>query len=381
MRRFKQQSLIHFVVLCNFLLFNNCSGFNAGEIDQLQLSSGTPSGASGMTKVFMATGHMGRTVMSCDDGRTWINDRSDDPNARCWVDGHPNYVECSHDARANVGSDSGDGYFFANYGWGYAGSLRKTRDGINWETIKTGGWGGGVTYANSQLWLLWDSWFLSSDFGANWIGSPTPILDIAYDHPHGYRLGTKFIAASRNKGIAVSRDQGNTWEIPQGFDSKWSNAGIVEGNGIQVSIGQVYDQATQSSILYSARSTDQGKTWIGQLVDPKSAHGLWGNLVFNGKAFVAWSFLAMWKSVDGITWTATPISYSSPVNMWNTFGAIGFNQTTGTYVMITGYHYDQQKAALSTNGVDWTFLPSSQLTGGHPITRIIVGEIESKYCP
>ena len=139
---------------------------------------------------------------------------------------------------------------------------------------------------------------------------------------------------------------------------------------------------TRYSSLYSARSTDQGRTWTGRLIDEASQYGGWDNIIFNGQEFVAWSYLAVFKSVDGITWTATPLNYSSPVNMGNTMGPIAFNPSTGTYVMFSGNsHYDQQKVARSTDGINWTFIPSTKFKGGHPITKIIVGEIESKYCP
>ncbi len=65
--------------------------------------------------VFVAAGKMGRTVMSINDGVSWIHDLSDDDSARCWCDkDDPRYVECDHDPRSFTGLDvSADGWFYA----------------------------------------------------------------------------------------------------------------------------------------------------------------------------------------------------------------------------------------------------------------------------
>ena len=101
--------IIGFLMIGNILFFQNCSNkqyispnlltnaSNETSSDALMPVLPTPV-LTGTTKsVFMATGHMGRTVMSCDDGKSWINDRSENDNARCWsASTDPNYVECDH---------------------------------------------------------------------------------------------------------------------------------------------------------------------------------------------------------------------------------------------------------------------------------------------
>ena len=66
-----------------------------------------------------------------------MHDQSDRDSARCWLSDHtdPNYVECDHNPSAQRSLVYGDGYFYAKYGWGAPGSVRRTKDGIHWEVI------------------------------------------------------------------------------------------------------------------------------------------------------------------------------------------------------------------------------------------------------
>ncbi len=57
-----------------------------------------------MKTVFIAAGNNESTVMSCDDGNTWINDRSADDSARGEIIG-------GHSSRTFYGIDNADGYF------------------------------------------------------------------------------------------------------------------------------------------------------------------------------------------------------------------------------------------------------------------------------
>lgn len=399
--KFHKISLVHLAVLSAFALFNNCSGFSAQELANVQSlgSSGstgaptptpsptatpgpiaTPTAGAPMKKVFFANGYQRRTMMSCDDGQTWINDHSDNDAARCNIAGDPNEVECTHTGSAGITIDSGDGYFFADYGWGAVGSARMTRDGVNWQEIKNGSWGGGMLYAAHKLWLLWDNWFLSSDLGATWINSPATPPNIYADHPIARKVGTKFFAVSRDNGVAISRDQGYTWELPS-LQSNYANTGIAEGNGALVAVGTNFNNTTRLSTLISARSIDDGLTWTTQTVEADSQFAGWSEFLFNGHEFMGWSFLAVWKSTDGINWTRTPIRFDQPVNQYSAFGKVAYNPSTGTYVTIGIDQYDKQRISRSSDGINWTLVDPSKFKGGHGISGLIVGDMEAKYCP
>ncbi len=330
--------------------------------------------------VFMASGKMGRTVMSCDDGLTWINNRSDNDNARCWVTGDPNYVECDHSPASSTGLDVGtDGWFYTQYGWGYDGTVRKSRDGKTWQTIKSGGWGGGLAVANNNVFQIWESgWSTSKDQGATWQGV---VQNFNFDHAFTKRAGQKLFNRGRKDGeLAVSLDSGISWKLAPSFLSGWGDS-FAEGNGLIVSTGNSYLPGTGTVTSgNAARSTDNGATWTALAVFQNE--GWASNIIFNGTHFINWSNGLVWKSVDGLKWTSVPFvidKYNS--KYWS--GSISFNPRTGTYVSIIGNWgswYATQIAIRSTDGVTWTVLDAQQFLGGHPIFKIVSGEMDASAC-
>lgn len=334
----------------------------------------TTPGTTTKNNVFVAVGHMGRAIMSCDDGLTWIHDRSDDDDARCWVDGDPNYVECDHTASSSPsgGLAYGDGWFYASYGWGYDGSIRRSNDGFTWETVKSDGWGGGVAYAKQNVFVLWEgNWARSTDHGTTW----QPIVykamgDLDHALPRG--IGDHLFAVGRVDGTlggALSDDGSATWSAATGLGQGTAKY-IAEGNGVLVGIG---DQGRAS------RSTDGGKTWTSKTV---VTDGSWTtNLVFDGASFVAWTGNVRWTSSDGSTWSSSAPTASLP-DGWS--AAVGYNPTTKTYVAFLdswGDYYENQKAYRSTDGLTWTTLDESHFTGGHPLWTVVAGQVDPKACP
>jgi hypothetical protein len=344
-----------------------------------------PPTAPGRTKVFFASGRMARTIMSCDGGNTWINDRSQDENARCWLQDQtdPRYVECDHNPYAGVGIDSGDGWLFANFGWGYAGSVRRSRDGVNWDILRSDNWGGGVAYALGRLFLAWGSWFTSDDIGMTWSPVQNPNDNIVYDHPLARRLRDKIILLSRTNGVIVSSDGGKSWSSPQTL-SGFNATNAVEGNGIDVAIGVVNNSGTATNNGFAARSIDGGKTWSSRRIWTAD-NASWNQIVFNGTEFVSWADGKAWKSTDGANWTSTPMTTTSTLYpTWWMAGPTAYNSDTKTYALVMDqwqYWYDKQRAYRSTDGVNWIELDASHFQGGHPIGAMTVGEIDSQYCP
>jgi hypothetical protein len=336
---------------------------------------GTP-GTGGPSKkdVFLAVGHMGRAVMSCDDGLTWIHDQSNDDAARCWVDGDPKYVECDHTPYSSPGNgvEFGDGYFYAAYGWGYDGTIRRSADGHTWETIKTGGWGGGVAYANQRVFVAWENgWSTSADRGATWQPVPSSPRD-DFDHPFPRSVAGKIVIIGRAGGArpsAVSADGGIGWTSPTGLGA--STRWLAEGNGVLVAL---------TGDGNAARSTDGGTGWTSKKVTEEFTT----NVVFDGKDFVAWGGGRRWSSPDGTAWTSAPMTINGAVAppWWS--AAASFSPATKTYVAVLsawGNYYDKQKAYRSTDGLAWSTLDAAHFKGGHPISRIITGQVDAKSCP
>jgi hypothetical protein len=379
-RHKKNTAFCTLLVTALMLPFNNCSGFHVTGMKDLSSTSGAPlQEKHGNTDVFMASGHMGRTVMSCDDGQTWINDMSANDLARCWVTGDPNYVECDHTQWSGHGIDAAGGSFFANFGWGYNGAVRSTKDGVHWNVLRSDGWGGGVAIANNILFLLWGYGKLSSDQGLTWTdmaNSPAEQMD----HPGLRRLGDKFLLFGREGSLAISADQGATWQLASGVEPGWATGNFAEGNGVIVSLGEKI-VANMPTVGYSAVSSDGGKTWTAQ---EQWSGQTWAGLIFNGTEFVSWSGGKKWTSPDGTNWTQTPLEITGSIPPLQFSGPVSFNAKTGTYVAIPsswGGYYDKQKALRSADGVHWTELDTAHFKGGHPLFTITLGEMESKYCP
>ncbi len=337
----------------------------------------TPPVASGKVQVFMATGKIARSVISCDDGVTWINDRSDDNNAKCWANGDPNYVECDHDSRSNTGADaSDDGWFYAQFGWGYNGSVRKTRDGVNWQTVRSGGWGGGVGVAFNFAFSQFEyNGAVSKDGGVTW--SPSTKGFGEFDHPFISRVNNKLIALGRGAGqLAVSLDSGDTWKVANNWESGWGGS-FAEGNGIIVGIGS----RSNPDQAYASRSLDGGITWSAVAI-PNS--GGWNMpVLFTGTEFISWGWNGkVLKSKDAVTWTSTDFMIDGKTApYWS--GTVSRNPQTGTYVSIIGNWgawYASQTAIRSADGVNWTSLDSTHFKGGHPIGKIITGQMDASAC-
>lgn len=329
-----------------------------------------------MRNVFLATGHQARTIMSCDDGLTWINDRSDNAAARCWVDGNPNYVECDHTPTSSRGLDAGNGWFYTAYGWGYPGTARRSRDGINWEIISSNRSSNGIILSANGL-LTWFSgsgdYPISSDFGTTW----------SVTRPPGNYFGGGGVARTGNKIWISSDDESRALYSPDGGRTIQAvtvpnlnrEVKVAEGNGVLVMLSSRWQNNIQTN--FSMRSIDGGATWTSQVV-PTGAS--WSDLIFNGSEFVTWAGNRRYTSRDGQTWTTTQVSISFGV----VEGSVSYNPTTQTYVHISnrwGSYYASQRAFRSTNGINWTELSTQAFPGGHPILKIISAPMEARFCP
>lgn len=339
----------------------------------------TPPPPSGMVNAFMATGHVGRTVFSCDDGRTWIHDRSDNNAARCWVDGDPNYVECDHTNNSGRGVDSGDGWFYANFGWGQIGSVRRTRDGVNWQTMIADGWGGGLSLLDGYIYLSWRNGVVSPDFGTTWQNHPNSPRQ-NFSHPWIKRSSDIIAMIGRAGGvnkIGFSMNGGRTWNMPATLQNEQWIRTFEVGAGRLVLVGY----AGSPAVSYSAISDNNGATWTIRAQTGISAE--WEDLFYDGTKFVTFASGRRWISTNGLDWTSVPVTVAG-MNAASVHGPISFDPSTGTYVRILGNwgsFYDRQKAFRSTDGgLTWQTLSATAFRGGHPIRDIKLGEMEAVYC-
>jgi len=316
--------------------------------------------------MFVAQGHAGRSIISCDDGRTWVADRSDEDWDYC------SNNDCDHGPGAGRGITWGDGWFFATFGWGSPGSVRRSRDGVSWEPVLEGEAFGGMVYGNARLVAASRNGQYSDDDGDTWrdFGSVALTTWNVRDAAFVPYDGGRFIMTSTDdiSEIVVSTD-GVSWIQPQSVPSNCSGGSyqghIVFGNGTIVITGE-------AGVI--CRSTDGGQTWSSTpIAESLRANGIW-----NGHEFMTWNYGTLYRSSDGQNWTVTE-TVPSDIDI-----GVAAVSDEGTIVGVTSrwqQHYDSQLFYRSEDGVHWEVLARDAYTGGHPIKVIAFGHgAPSQHC-
>jgi hypothetical protein len=338
--------------------------------------------------LFVAQGHAGRTTVSCDDGKTWVANRSDDDAFTCFVSPE---TDCDHHTGAGRGITYGNGYFVATFGWGKPGSLRRSKNGAQWENTLEGKTFAGIVFGDGMFLAGERPPQASTDDGLTWTAGGDPMSDEWNVRRTGFAPhdGGRFLLAFGSTGndLNVSQDKGATWARPSALpaacagDIQWSG-GFAYGNGAIVVLG---------GTGVACRSLDGGDTWteanIGGEVDAR--------LVWTGAEFVTWgranNAVTRFTSSDGAAWTATPTEVrtknpdgSTQTSPGPSLGAVA-RSDAGTYVAVNGgwqQWYDKQRFYRSTDGLTWDELETGTFVGSHPIQFIAFGVGErSAVCP
>ncbi len=346
---------------------------NAGSGGAGGSGGGQPSGS---VPLFVAQGHLGRTLISCDDGQTWTADRSDDAQHTCWS-GDANDIECDHQPTAGRGlvyvpsAQDEPGYFVTTFGWGPPGEIRRSKDGVTWTPTLQGTTFANLAYGNGTLMAGAHVPKRSTDDGANWEDVADPMLSVWNARDIGYAAHGNglFIVVGGDGGeqdIVLSADAGQSWFHPDTLPGACGAnvRGIAYGAGTIVVMGETT----------ACHSTDGGKTFIAQDMGANiSSKVLW-----DGSRFIAFSPGKAHTSSDGQSWSSADLSQN--INI----GAVAVSPE-GTFVAVRGgwqVWYDEQEFYRSTDGVNWTTLPQSAFNGGHPINFMTFGyAAPSSACP
>lgn len=348
------------------------SGGAAGDGDTAA-TGGSSVVSDGLVPAFMAQGHLGRTVMSCDDGRTWIFDQANDVgNGTCWSG--ENEIECDHNEGAGRGLARGNGQFFAMFGWGTPSTLRRTENGMDWalriESTADENYGG-VGYLDGTLLAAGRVSKTSTDEGLTW-SDPVDTGMIGWNVRRAGTAGDRFVIVGDADDVVLSADQGATWAAPDVLPAG-CGAGIQTEGGIAFGEGVILIVGNDGTACYSS---DGGVTFgtanVGGDVE--------SHLVWSGVDFVVYGGGNAYRSPDGEAWTATAISPN--VNL----GAIAVSEA-GTFAGVEGgwgenYWYAGQEFFRSEDGIHWETLPDGRYTGGHPIRTMTFGYVRSsESCP
>jgi len=355
----------------------------------------------GQQAVIIAQGMMGRTMLSCDDGQTWVHDRAFDTEASDMVCGdstpvrceqtscklkQPNGTcttaspcDCGHHPGYAKGVAIANGQILASFGWGHPGIVLRSSNGAQWAESRR--FDGSYLFPNVAFgagrFVHFSSEPMVSEDGVAWreggfagfngqgMGWTSPRAFAFLDYGTG-----RFIGGIDGNTIRVSSDGAETWRaaasVPAGCtDGIGSSQQMLTGNGVAVIV---------TSNGFACRSGDGGDTWtlhrIAASVSP------WG--VFANGHFTAWGGGTRYTSTDGMSWTATAMTGSVGL------GAVGAS-VSGTLVAVNSVWvgYEQQRLLRSTDdGLTWVTLPDGAYAKGHAIHRFAAGLVYgSSACP
>ena len=313
--------------------------------------------------VFVASGFIGRTIISCDDGQSWIRSRSDNDAFNC------SGVDCDHHPGAPTGLGSGNGWVIASFGWGAGpGSIRRTRDAIQWEVVQRTAIVSGLAASGSVAVGASPSAWISRDNGATWaqsrplpVGPPTRrILHI----PHGRG---RFLLSGESAGatqVMLSDDDGATWAPARSVPAGCIPHKLGYGNGVAIMVGSRGELC---------RSLDGGETWTREQ-QLAATVGISNQILSSGSRLMLWGVVGttrmLLQSSDGAQWTTTP---TSPPGVEVRSVA---RSDTGTFVTIQS-QYQNQIFFRSTDGANWTAVPDARVTKGHLINNIMFARLGS----
>ena len=314
----------------------------------------------GLIPLFVAQGVVGRTTVSCDDGRTWVANHDDDPNVRC-----NNPTDCGHAGNSGRGIAYGNGWFVATFGWGVPGDIRRSRDGEIWEKVIQDTWFAGIAFG-SNVFVVGERppWIANPD-GSNWRRGSEPnfqamVRRIAFLPQGG---GGVFVIFGNDPGndMVLSSDGAATWwrptTRPPECTTDMGQGGMAAGGGVMLIVNHMG---------VACRSTDGGKNWtplaMGGFVN--------GQVVWSGSEFMTYGERGLYRSRDGLTWTT---QQTSPPDLF--IGPITISDG-GTFVAAKDAWmewYDKQEFYRSRDGVNWEVLPKTAFVPSHPIAFIASG--------
>ncbi len=324
-----------------------------------------PPPAPTTTRAFIAQGHMGRTMMSCDGGHSWIADRSLDATLKCWDPDADNKPDCDHHPGAGRGITSHGGITLATFGWGPPGAIWRSEDGQNWTTPLEDTTFGGVA-TDGTTWLAAARRpRLSHDGGLTFTQGGDSMMRTGNVRRAAHVIsaaGGRFIMVGDDADIVVSPD-GMTWQAATASASCGANiqtaGGIAALNGIIVIVG---------GDGVACHSSDGGQTFSAQELGASIS----GQLVVHDGHLKTWSRGKLHRSADATTWTTHDLT---PSNLTPGPSAA---EPDGAIVAIRGgwqTWYDRQEYYRSDDGITWTTLAPNPALTGHPIRAITTATV------
>ena len=377
--------------------------------------------AAPRVSLLVAQGRMGRTVLSCDGGRSWFGDRdmasegrwgycdTPQPEAQCgrgscstWdrVEVEPGRHEsqCAPTTPCKCGDHATgsprrmtwyQGHFFAAFGWGQPGSLYRSEDGLAWEEISLerrpnpSGIAGGA----GVLILSTDRAHLSSDDGTSWSELEREDHLVELGHPSGItyleEVGDqgRFVSIGR-RGAYTSDDAGLSWQqVEQWPTWRFASDGKPENERDSTCGDYAVNSAYGNGILLLGRShgdlclsRDRGRTFE-RVARPDGGRSGGGFVHFARGEFYVLLGTKVATSGDGTTWTLHELDGAAH------YMSTAYDPIEDRFVGVKG-SYEAQRFFTSADGFEWEELSENQAPRGHEIRWFTHGVAPAGFvCP
>ncbi|MBN8617228.1 MAG: hypothetical protein J0L92_42000 [Deltaproteobacteria bacterium] len=333
--------------------------------------------------VFVAVGYVGRSTISCDDGRSWTASRSEDESLRCW---EPNDVDCDHQHQPSKAVVFDGARFVRSRGWGDPGGIEASEDGVRWSALREGTTFGGLAYGDGVLVAGARTPERSDDGGETWTRTPSAVLPSGNVRRVKYLPGLGLFVLIGDDGSHVrTSTNGTSWDTPSRIDARcgqsmqWTG-GVAELDGAIVIAGHVV-RAGMPTESFACVSRDGGETFDLSAIGPELTSS---EVLSDGEGLVVYSRGARHRTTDGRTWTNTPLADGSGAAQSSlAIGAIA-RSPDGTFVAANAgwkQWYERQRFYRSTDGVRWTTLSTDAFAPSHAIRFITWGEVaEPEAC-
>jgi hypothetical protein len=313
-----------------------------------------------LVPLFVAVGEEGRSAVSCDDGRSWVANRSD-TDAPC------SGSACDHSDSIPTALAHLDGRWFVTRGWGEDGPLQWSEDGERWNTAARDSFSGMA--AGSDTVFAFGTQYTppsaSDDLGMTF--APRPSVPGISAHVRGaiYYADEKFWVIDDYGTIRFSRDRAHTWEAPSRVDGRCAyrpssggltqphQGGLAYGKGVVVLIHWL------EGIV--CRSTDHGKSfeYVTSFGSSPSTP-----VVFADDQFYVWTSGVLRRSDDGTNWSTEQTNAANLMPV--------ARSDHGTWVAAAGA-YESDQMLRSDDGLHWEVLDKQRYAQGHRMRRIAFG--------
>jgi hypothetical protein len=284
---------------------------------------------AGLVPMFVAAGMGGRTITSCDDGRSWIADHAHEA-------GNADHSEYTH-----KGFAYGQGLFVMIMAWGANVSLKVSDDGVTWrrETTFDRTFYGGLAFGGGAFGMLRQGVTqMSRDGLKSWHRARLQPRADFREGGGGGEAQVGVFAGGSGAALSMSWDTGETWTAVSGcpvmdFGGVGQHGGIAFGGGNLVFVSRdgatcrAHDGGTKTSrgtlgttrpidgkLFWSAGrfwvlngneafASDDGGVWTRQALQPREvavhaiARGDSGTFVGVDRRGGAY-----YRSTDGLTW-------------------------------------------------------------------------------